>query len=118
MNKLIEKMEVYCDGVRKQNEIMHAVLVEFVKINGGFINTENLKGEHDSICAYFWNEEMETLQESYVDAVKVWNDELLIQIRDYYPSDENDDDWFAVMGGMVHRAATIYNLCECLPQYV
>jgi len=118
MNKLIEKMKVYCDGVNKQNKIMHDVLVDFVKMNGNYIDTQNLSDKHDSICAYFFNEETECTQESLVDAVKVENDTLLIQIRDYIPDGENDDNWFAVMGGMILQNATIYNLCESLPQYV
>ena len=52
-----------------------------------------------------------------VDKVKVDDGTLLVHVEwDYY--NDEDENWYSVDGGMVIISPTLYNLCECLPEYV
>ena len=113
MNKLIEKMQVYCEGVRKQNDIMLDVVKQFVVLNGGYIGTD--RNDCDSIWATYYNEQMETFMEYYVEAIKVENGNVLLKLSGLY---NHDDGWEELNSGNFMLNATLYFLCEAISQYV
>jgi hypothetical protein len=117
METFEEKMKGFCD---KQNELsneMHKALVELVNANGGEIDTSNEDGTKDTSYAFVFNEFAESYSDFKVDKVRTTSGCLEIHLPDYYSEDENDL-WFNVMGGICLFNATLYSLCECLHEYV
>jgi hypothetical protein len=113
--EIINKLDGFCELVGKQNVEMHKALVEAVKSVGGSIETTN--EDCDNLYAIIFDEGKQTYCECYVDEVKVEGDELLIRTNDIYQEDE-EDEWYSVMGGMVLINATLYALCEVIPEYL
>ena len=116
-------------NLNKTNNALDSLLQEikdFVKENGGFINTTNLNNENDQMYAYvyFWGDD--TLEELKVIAVKVENDvvyvalsSLSISIEINGADDFNEDDWYSVgTNGDVLTAQTILSIAESIEQYV
>lgn len=115
---VLERIENYCTNTYKENAIMCEVLKDFVNQAGGKIDINDETG--DTLWFYAYDEYDEHYQEYAVDCVKVENDCLMLHTSDLYSTYDIDDDkcWYNLMGGMVLINATIYNLCEVLPQYV
>lgn len=116
-NDLIKQMQEYCENTNNENKRIHNLLVEFVKSVGGTIDTSNRDKKHSTIYAYAYNEFAQTYSEYEVDEVRVVDGHLDVHLLDYYSENENDL-WFSVLGGMMLINATLYNLCECLTEYV
>jgi len=91
------------------------VLVEYVNSNGGEINTSDDK-DKTTIYGFIWDEIDETYLEKKITSVKTFNDRLLIQVN--YPLSTEEDSWYAVSGGLVLINATLFNLLDCLSEYV
>lgn len=116
MKELIAKMDKYCEKSCLLNVEMHKILVEFVKKAGGEMILDNLSSGNDTLYAFIYNEDLSMIEEHEVDKVRVNGYNLELHIPDIYT--ENDEDkWYALMGGMVLINATTYNLCEVLPEY-
>lgn len=90
------------------------VLVEYVNSHGGEIDTSD--ENKDTIWAFIWDEIDETYLEKEVTSVKTFKDKLLIQVD--YPLSTEEDGWYAVSGGLVLINAILFNLLDCLPEYV
>lgn len=91
------------------------VIVEYVNSHGGEIDTSNNE-DKDTIWAFVYDEIDEAYSERKVTSVKTFNNRLLIQVD--YPLSTEEDSWYAVSGGLVLINATIFNLLDCLPEYV
>ena len=116
MKTLEEKMKAYCD---QQNELSNQtikMLVEYVNANGGDIDTSNEDYDKDDILAFAYDEGEDRYKDYKVDRVKTDGDCLLVHIYD--DVNDYDENWYSVNGGMVVINATLYSLCECLPEYV
>lgn len=113
----------------KANKAIKLLLDEvkdFVKENGGFINTDNVDGENDQMYAYvyFWNED--EVEELKVIAIKVEDNILYIAMSTKSASvevnsieDFTEDDWYSVgMSGDVLLEQTIFSIAESIEQYV
>ena len=117
MTELISKMLDYCEQVAKQNVEMYNTLIEVVNKAGGIIDTSNEDKQNDFVYAIVYNESMEHYMDYRVDSVRSVNGYLEVHLSDY-DSDEEEDSWFSIMGGMVLINATLYDLCEVLPEYI
>ena len=93
-------------------EEIEGTLIKFVKKAGGEIKTEN-NARCDAIYGLFYNQGSEAYEEHKILAVKVVKNQLFINANVYPDEKEN---WFAT--DMIWRNATLFNLCETLPQYV
>lgn len=91
------------------------ILVEYVNSHGGEIDTSNDE-DKTTIYGFIWDEIDETYLEKKVISVKTYNERLLIQVD--YPLSTEEDSWYAVSGGLVLINATLFNLLDCLPEYV
>ena len=115
------------------NGRMHADLVEFLKEHNGFIRTDNYerstlgKDECDTMYTIISNgEEMENkeypilavalFEENQVAVLPNLVGETIIGMTDQEVLKCND--WELIRGGNVLQNATLYNLCECLEEYV
>ena len=116
-NDLRKQMQEYWENTHNENKRIHNLLVEFVKSVGGTIDTSNRENGHTTLYAYAYNEFAQTYGEYEVDEVRVVDGHLEVHLLDYYSEDENDL-WFSVMGGMMLINATLYNLCEYLTENV
>lgn len=117
MKDFEKKMENYCNKQNKLSNEMVKLIIDFVNANGGEIDTSNENYTHDDIYAFVYNEFAESYSDFKVHKVRATNGCLEIYIPDYY-SENEDDLWFNVMGGMCLFNATLYSLCECLWEYV
>lgn len=102
---------------------------EFVKNKGGFINTQNPKGECDNIYAYILDWDFEEVYEKRVIAIRVNEfDDLLLLCEDKgldfsEPIDFNDyedsNKWYIVgsCGDSLFTAQTILSVAESIGQY-
>jgi hypothetical protein len=113
MENILEKTLEKMVSLSKEAE---QVLVEYVNSHGGEIDTSNDDMHKDTIWAFIWDEIDETYSERKVTSVKTFNDRLLIQVD--YPLSTEEDGWYAVYGGLVIINATLFNLLECLSEYV
>lgn len=91
------------------------VLVKCVNSHGGEINTSNDEGR-TTIYGYVWDEIDETYLEKRITSVTTFHDRLLIKVD--YPLSTEEDAWYAIFGGSVLINATLFNLLECLPEYI
>ena len=112
MENILEKTLEKMVSLSKEAE---QVLVEYVNSHGGEIDTSN-DMHKDTIWALIWDEIDELYSERKVISVKTFNDRLLIQVD--YPLSTEEDSWYAVSGGLVLINATLFNLLDCLPEYV
>ena len=117
MKELIQQMNDYCRHTTEESKIIHDVLIEFIKKASGEIDTSNEDNSNDPIYAYIYNDFAEACTEFKVDKVRVDGKDVMIYASDYYSEDDNDK-WFPILGDYVIANATLYNLCECLPEYV
>ena len=115
--EFVKEMNAYCKHVNEEDKRIHNILVEYVKRNGGEIDTSNEDDHNDDIYAVVYNEYASRYEDFRVDRVRVVDNCLEVHLSDYYSKDE-DDMWFSVTGGMVLVNATLYWLCECLPEYI
>lgn len=117
------------------NGRMHADLVEFLKEHNGFIRTDNYerrtleKDECDTMYAIISNgEEMEN-KEYPILAVALFGEDQVGILPDLTYGDTtilgmtdqevlDSENWERIRGGNVLQNATLYNLCECLDEYV
>lgn len=113
MENILEKTLEKMVSLSKEAE---QVLVEYVNSHGGEIDTSNDDMHKDTIWAFIWDEIDETYSERKVTSVKTFNDRLLIQVD--YPLSTEEDGWYAVSGGLVIINATLFNLLDCLSEYV
>ncbi len=90
-------------------------LVEYVNSHGGKIDT-SYDRDKDIIWAFIYDEIDELYLEKKVTSVKTFNGSLLIQVD--YPLSTEEDCWYAISGGLVLINATLFNLLDCLPEYV
>ena len=115
--KLQEKLKGYCI---RQNDLSNEtikLLIEYVNANGGEIDTSNEDKNKDNIYAFIFDEGEDRYKDYKVDKVKVDDGTLLVHVEwDYY--NDEDENWYSVEGGMVIISPTLYNLCECLPEYI
>ena len=116
MEKSRNKLEELTKKNREFSKEMEKTLVEFTKKAGGKINTCNDDISNDIIYAYVWDEVEETYLEKKVIEVEVENNNLVIKL-DYGLSTEKDCK-YTIFGGLILINATLYNLCECLWEYV
>lgn len=116
MEDLLKEMSAYVCKTNEESKRIHDVLVKFVEQQGE-IETYYDCEDKDIICAFMYNEFADSFSDYIVDRVRVENGQLLVHVLDYYSEEENDG-WFAVMGGMFVVNATLYNLCECLHEFV
>lgn len=113
--EIIDKLNGYCKLIGKQNVEMHKALVEAVKDAGGEIETTD--ESCDNLYALIFDEGEQTYIECKIDKIKVIGDNLLIHTADIYQY-KDEDEWYPVMGGLVLINATLYNLCEVIPEYL
>lgn len=100
-------MDEYCAKTCKENKRMHDILVYYVECCGGFIDTSSDE-TNDTLYALVFDEQEGHYSECKCDGVRVSSGHLELSLN---------DEWFSLLGGMVIMNATLYNLCECLPQY-
>lgn len=111
----IEKLDCYRKLIEEQNIEMHKALVEAVKCAGGKIETDDEC--YETLNAIIFDEAADSFVECTIDAVKVVDDDLYIHTEDIY-QDYDSNKWYGVMGGLVLINATLYNLCEIIPEYL
>ena len=119
----MKKLKVVWEGIYDLvNEVK-----EFVKANGGFINTSNANADCDNIYGYVVDWNTDDIHENIVYAIKVDNDELCIatcgktwvSIAES-ADDVEESDWYVVgsNGDMVLTAPTILSIADSIEQYV
>ena len=113
----IKEFNAYRELVNEESKRIHDILAKYIKENGGEIETSNEDNQNDAIYAMVYNDFSECYTDYRIDKVRVTNDYVEVHVPDYYSEDENDL-WFSVYGGMVMIIDTLYSLCECLPEYV
>ena len=119
-------MSGYCTIQNRLNEEVIEMLIKYVNANGGEINTTNegdyhLLRSNDTIYGYVYDESNEYYRDFQIDKVKVdidSNGEEYLSIHIYWEEFEEEDNWYRVDGGLVLVTPTLYNLCECLHEYV
>jgi hypothetical protein len=113
--EIINKLNYYCDLINKQNVDMLNALVEAVNSVGGEIETTDKRC--DNLYGIIFDEQINAYIECCIDKVKVDGDDLIIHTNDIYQHDE-EDKWYSVIGGLVYINATLYSLCEVIPEYL
>lgn len=104
MERLAEYSQKICD----LNDEIEQYLVQFVKKHNSFIDTSD--DEYSTtIYGFIFDEEFQSVFERKIDGIKVEDDVLYILVN---------DEWYVVIGGYVVTNATLYNICEGLPEYV
>ena len=116
MKELVDKLKAFTTKERELSKEMEKTLIEFVQKAGGKIDTANEDKCYDSIYAYVWDEYEETYVEKQILEVKVENNNLIVRL-DYCYSTEEDCE-YSIFGGLILINVTLYNLCECLWEYV
>ena len=119
-------MSGYCTIQNRLNEEVIEMLIKYVNANGGEINTTNegdyhLLRSNDIIYGYVYDESNEYYRDFQIDKVRVdtdYNGEEYLSIHIYWEEFEEEDNWYRVDGGLVLVTPTLYNLCECLHEYV
>lgn len=130
MEEQKSKLELLTDVARGLNNEMHSALVEFLKEHGGFIRTDNREGK-DTMYAYIINiGSAYNTQECAILAVALLGEDQVAILPDYtYDMSTNlegmtdeevlsSEDWILLMGGECVVNATVYQLCECIEEYV
>lgn len=128
MEKICKEIESLRNKANKLADEMHNALVEFVKENGGFINTDYRHRKDkgcDPIFGFFYDDFKCLTEEDFVMAVKVEDNALYVLLTndegEYFEDGDraNDDDrWYSIFGGYICQLQTLYNLCDTLHQYV
>lgn len=95
---------------------MENAIIELVNNAGGCVDTSNEDFQCDTIYAYVWSEYDETYVEKRVVKVRTDGNSLIIKL-DYALSEEEDCE-YSIFGGLVLINATLYNLCECIEEYI
>lgn len=111
MEKIKAKLEILKDCSNKLNEMIKESIIAFVEKAGGSIELRN--ENCDAVYGFFYNEGAETYEEHKILSVKVEGKSLLLY-ADVYPDDE--ENWFTM--DFTLQNATLYNLCECIHEYV
>ena len=117
MKDFKKKMENYCNKQNKLSNKMMNLIIDFVNANGGEIDTSNENYTNDNIYALVYDEFSEKYSDFKIHKVRTINGYLEIYIPDCCSENENEL-WLNVMGAMCLFNATLYNLCECLWEYV
>jgi hypothetical protein len=122
----IKNLKALTDSVYEINKKMYRQLVEIIKSNGGFVRTYN--EDYDMILGFVLDEDLDRYIDKKVLAVKVdEDDDLCVLLGEFYEEfddDETDeqilgrDDWYAITGGMMLVRPTLYNLCDCIWEYL
>lgn len=108
------------------NDEMEQAIITIVQANGGLIRTDNNE-RRGTIYAFVMDSCMGDVIEKEVLAVSVFDNNLsvLVQWGDLYDLNELTDkevleldNWYTVTGGYVTANATLYNLCDCILDYV
>ena len=115
MKDLIKRMNQYCKDEMDRFRAMEKILVEFVKKNGGYIDTDIPRNSAINIIAF--DEFEEKYKEYYVRAVRVADEHIEVQLVKPFPIDPEDDNWYALLGGEIMINSAVYSLCEILPEY-
>ena len=108
-------MNQYCKDEMDRCRAMEKILVEFVKKNGGYIDTDNSNNSAINIIAF--DEFEEKYKEYYVRAVRVVDEHIELQLVKPFPIEPEDENWYALLGGEIMINAAVYSLCEILPEY-
>ena len=117
----------------KLNNEMHAALVEFLKEHNEFIRTDNVERRdlglptQDNIYVISMQGDDEPNNEYRVLAVALFENQVCVlpdlsdceTILDMTDDEVLEcDDWMNIRGDYVIQNATLYNLCECIREYV
>ena len=116
MEEIVSKFKELTNKTIELSKEMERALVALTKKAGGKIDTSNDGMNNDTIFAYVWDEIEETYLEKKVVEVEVEDDNLIITL-DYGLSTEEECK-YSIFGGLVLINVTLYNLCECLWEYV
>lgn len=99
------------------------VITEFVNQHGGCIRTDD--NECDTIYGYILNDYTERIEEVYILAVFVQDNELYIHIsygenflEDEYVPNINNGHVYSFEGDCILFNATLCNICEFIEEYV
>lgn len=126
-DKQIDNLKKLTSSVNDLNVQMEQQLLEILKANGGFVRTYNTE-YYDMILGFVLDEDLDRYIDKKVLAVKVdEDDDLCVLLGEFYEEfddDETDeqilgrDDWYAITGGMMLVPPTLYNLCDCIWEYL
>ena len=126
-DKQIDNLKKLTSSVNDLNVQMEQQLLEILKENGGFVRTYNTE-YYDMILCFVLDEDLDRYIDKKVLAVKVdEDDDLCVLLGEFYEEfddDETDeqilgrDDWYAITGGMMLVPPTLYNLCDCIWEYL
>jgi hypothetical protein len=112
----MERLIDYCVEQNKINEEAIKKVIEFVNRHNGEIDTDNAWRHYDTLYAYVFDESVDHYRDFEVDKVKVEDGTLFLHV--IWEEYDYEDNWYSINGGMVLVAPTLYNLCECLVEYV
>lgn len=121
-----QTLEVLLKQAVNLNNEMEQAIITIVQANGGLIRTDNNE-RRGTIYAFVMDSCMGDVTEKEVLAVSVFDNNLsvLVQWGDLYDLNELTDkeileldNWYTVTGGYVTANATLYNLCDCILDYV
>lgn len=104
-------------------------VTEFVKANGGFINTQNPDNHYDNIYSYRIDWDTDDIIEERVIAIRVVDDKLLILLENKrldfsepidFENTYSDMDWYFIgtCGDNVLTAQTILSIASSIDEYV
>lgn len=120
-------LKAFCDLTNNINKQMHDTLAEFINEHGGIIKTDN--PSHPTVYAHVYNEESEEVEEYRVLAVATFENGkqvgVLLNLDGCTTIKGMTDDevlectdWVTIYGGIVTQNSTLYNICECIEEYV
>lgn len=108
------------------NKRMSDAVSEVLSQHNGFIRTDE-DWDKDTIYCYIFDEVLETTTENKVLAVASFDGEVCVLPASsthenlYGMTDDevlNCDGWYSIFGGMCCISPTLYNLCECIEEYI
>lgn len=130
----MSKLKDNVKAVVELNKKMHEDIVEFLKQHNGLVRTDNAERRDkelplcDTIYTISMDADDEPNTEKEVLAVALFDGNqvgVLPNISGYETigglTDEDVlecNDWETIYGGYTLQNATLYNICECIEQYV
>ena len=116
MNKLNKARQTLSTSV----DAMYDALLELIKNNGGFVDTQNCNGKRDTIFSIDCSDDT---YECDILALRVKNNEIQY-VSEYgyccqYTREEIEDmDWTNLRGGNNYYVQTLINICDRIDEYV
>ena len=111
-------MESILKQLNQNLKDLEKAIIQFVKDNGGFINTQNWEYTNDTIYAYQYDMDSNIIEE-YIIGIRIDEDDYLeIAFGEYTYDDPDEVDWEYIHSGYFYTTPTLISIAESLEQYV